>query len=96
MAPAHLSFNLPVIITKLGKRFVAYTPALDISTSGKTARDAQKNFTELAYLFFEEIGEAGTTDEVLHELGWSKQRKQWTPPTVVSSSALGIRIPAFA
>ena len=91
----HFSLNLPVIISKYGKRFVAYTPALDVSTSGKSLKDVKVKFEELAMIFIEEIVEAGTINEVLSELGWTKGR-QWTPPKVVSSQSIGVRVPAFA
>ena len=50
-----LLFKLPVIITKQNRRFVAYTPALDISTSGKTQKEVKNKFIELVNLFLEEI-----------------------------------------
>lgn len=96
MKAKDLSFTLPVVITKLGKRFVAYTPALDISTSGKSERDVREKFETLANLFFEEIIEAGTVAAVLTELGWKKEQKKWTPPSMVSSKSMGIRTPEFA
>ena len=93
---AIFSFKLPVTITKQGKRFVAYSTALDISTSGKSKKDAQKRFEELVALFLEEIVERGTLSDVLSELGWRRAQKKWSPPEVVSSKYVGIRIPAFA
>lgn len=90
-----LSFNLPVMITKQGKRFVAYTPALDISTSGKSEKDVKARFAELANLFLEEILEAKTADDVLSELGWTKVQKNWTPPKVISSGMVGLNVPVF-
>jgi len=95
MSPA-VSYKLPVLITKQNKRFVAYTPALDIATSGKTKKDVQKKFTELVSLFLEEIFTAGTAKDVLTELGWTKHEKRWSPPEVVSSTSVGIRVPAMA
>ncbi|HEY4501452.1 MAG TPA: hypothetical protein VJJ20_00060 [Candidatus Paceibacterota bacterium] len=92
----NFSLTLPVIITKQGKRFVAYTPVLDLSTVGKSEKDVQKKFAEAARLFIEELVEAGTVDEVLSELGWHQVQKQWNPPQVVSAESIGIRIPAFA
>ena len=89
-------FKLPVLITKQNKRFVAYTPALDISTSGKSEKDVKEQFVELARLFLEEIIEAKTADDVLLELGWKKVQKQWTPPQVISSQSIGLKIPVFA
>ena len=91
-----LSLRLPVFITKQGRRFVAYTPALDISTSGRSEKDVQVKFSGLAHLFIEEITEAGTVNEVLSELGWKKVQKKWNPPQMVSSNSIGVKIPAFA
>lgn len=87
--------NLSVNISKQGKHFVAYSPALDISTSGKSKRNVQKKFGELVQIFFEEITGAGTVEEVLTELGWKKKQSVWNPPQVVSTN-IGVRIPAFA
>ena len=91
-----LSFNLPVMITKQNKRFVAFTPALDLSTSGKSAKEVKERFVELANVFLEEIFEAKTADSVLSELGWKKVQKQWNPPEVISSQSIGLRIPVLA
>jgi predicted RNase H-like HicB family nuclease len=92
----NISFNLPVLITKQNKSFVAYTPALDLSTSGKTENEVKKRFVELANIFLEEIIEAKTVNEVLSELGWTKVQKKWTPPKVISSQSIGLSIPALA
>ena len=72
-----LSFKLSVLITKQNKRFVAYTPALDIATSGKTEKEARSRFVELANIFLEEIIKVGTANYVLEELGWKKVQKQF-------------------
>ena len=92
----HISLNLSVVITKQGARFVAYSPALDISTSGKSEKDVRSKFGELANIFLEEIIEAGTVSEVLSELGWKKLQKRWNPPQVISSKSIGVQMPAFA
>lgn len=91
-----LSFKLPVTITKQGRRFVAYSPTLDVSTSGKSVKDVQSKFGEIVGIFLEEIIEAGTADDVLSELGWQKVQKRWNPPQVVSSQSVNIRMPVFA
>lgn len=96
MSADKLMFNLPVVITKQNKRFVAYTPALDIATSGKSQKEVKARFVELANLFFEEIIEAGTADDVLSELGWRKVQKKWNPPQVISAQSIGLRMPSFA
>ena len=75
---------------------VAGQAALDLSTVGKSLKDAQKMFGQAAKIFLEEIIEAGTANEVLSDLGWKKIQKQWSPPQVVSSDSIGVRIPVFA
>lgn len=95
MLKQQISFNLPVTITKQGRRFVAYTPALDISTSATTEKKVKESFSELAMLFLEELQNMGTTEDVLKELGWKKTQKNWNPPQVVASQNIGIKIPSF-
>lgn len=96
MVNKHLSYNLPVLITKQNKRFVAYTPALDISTSGKSEKEVKKRFVGLVNVFIEEIITAGTVNDVLVELGWNKVQKKWTPPKVISSQSIDLRVSALA
>jgi hypothetical protein len=91
----NVSFNLPMTIMKQGRRFVAYTPALDISTSASTEKKVKENFFELVHIFLEELQEKGTTNEVLTELGWKKYQKKWLPP-VITSKSVGMRFPIFA
>lgn len=80
----NFQFNLPVTFLRERRRFIAHSPAIDLSTSGKTFKEAQKRFFEAAMLFFEEIVEKGTVNEVLRDLGWQKIKKDWQPPMVVS------------
>ena len=81
---------------KQGKRFVAYSPAFDLSTSGKSKKDVEKKFQEIINIFLEEIIEMGTFSDVLSELGWKRVQKKWNPPEIISSFSVGVRIPAFA
>ena len=92
--------NLTLSIFKQGRRFVAYSPALDIATSGKTDVEVKKRFSELVNIFFEELEDMGTTEDVLSELGWKKQKvstklNQWLPP-LTSSSFIKINTPVTA
>ena len=89
-----LSYKLPVTILKEKSRYVAYSPAIDLSTSGKTFDEAQKRFAEASLLFFEEIIKEKTADEVLGGLGWNKVNKNWKPPVVVSQQSETITVPA--
>lgn len=85
MSNLTLNFSLPVDIIKEGDSFIAYSPALDLSTVGDTFEEAQKRFREAVQIFFEEITQKGTINEVLTELGWQKVNKEFIPPVVISS-----------
>jgi len=61
-------FNLSVIFLREGDSFIAYSPALDLSTSASSFEKARSRFSEAARLFFEEIIKRGTLEEVLQEL----------------------------
>ena len=64
---------------------MAYSPALDLSTSASSYVKAQSRFSEATELFFEEIAEMGTLDAVLTGLGWQKVKTNWYPPVIVSN-----------
>ncbi len=85
-------FKLSVSILKEGKRYIAYTPTLDLSTSGKTYEEARKRFEEIVTIFFEELVKKGTLEEVLLGLGWNKLQAKWNPPIVVSQGMQNIKI----
>ncbi len=70
-----INYTLPVLIFKEDNLFVAYTPALDLSTVGDTYDKALENFHEASSLFFEEVIKKGTLEEVLMEYGWKKTGK---------------------
>lgn len=75
--------NIPYFVSKEGSKFVAYSPAIDLSTCGSTEKQARKMFEEAANIFFDEIIEMGTLDDVLTECGWKKVTTDntWSPPT---------------
>ncbi len=78
--------KFPVLIMYEGNRFVAYTPLLDLSSSGETSEEARDSLSEAVSLFFEEIIARGTVSEVLQDLGWTQTGIAWKPPQVVSPS----------
>ncbi len=92
MKKLQLQFNLPVSVLKEGRKFVAYSPALDLSTSGSTYEEARRRFEEAVRIFFQEIYERGTSEEVLKELGWKKAQKKWKPPVVISQESQEIKV----
>ncbi len=89
-----LNLQLPISVFKENKQFVAYTPVLDLSTSGNNYKQVKKRFNEVVVIFFEELVKKGTLDEVLESLGWQKVKKQWVPPTLISQESEKIQLPA--
>lgn len=87
--------QLPVQIFKQGKRFIAYTPVLDLSTSGRSEKEVKNRFHELVQIFFEELEEKGTIEEVLSSLGWQKGKTQWQPPHIANEK-VSVSIPVTA
>ncbi len=85
--------QLPVSIFKEGRYFVAYTPALDLSTSGKSYEEAKSRFREIVSIFFDELVKRGTLEEILTGLGWQKIKRQWEPPLIVSQELEKISLP---
>lgn len=86
-------FNLPVTFLKEDEQFVAYTPALDLSTAGKTLEEAKKNFTEAVEIFFDEIVAMGTLEDTLLDLGWKKKNEDFIPPVIISQGMESVKVP---
>ena len=78
----NIQTKIPVIIFEEGNKVVVYSPAIDLSTCGDTEEQARKRFVEAASIFFNEINNMGTTDDILEECGWHKAAGQdsWLPP----------------
>lgn len=79
-----IQVSVPVAFFREDEVFIAHSPVLDVSTSGKTYKEAQKRFTEAVEIFFEELHEKGTLNEVLASLGWKQVGREWMPPVMVS------------
>ena len=88
----NLEFKIPVSILKEGGKYIAYTPALDLSTSAKNYKDAKKRFKEIVSIFFEELIKRGTLEEVLRDLGWKRVQTKWSPPVLISQESQTIRV----
>jgi len=87
-----LKLQVPVSILREDKKYVAYTSALDLSTSGKNYQEVKKRFTEIVNIFFEELIKKGTLEEVLRDLGWKKVQSRWNPPIVISQESQTIQV----
>ena len=87
--------KIPVLFFQEGKKVVAYSPALDLSTCGDTEQQARKRFGEAALIFLSEISKMGTIEEVLEECGWQRtpKRQTWSPPVYRSCTEESIKIP---
>lgn len=96
MSIKNLQFSIPVSIIKEGKSFVAYTPALDISTCAASIVEAKRQFAELIEIFFEELDQQGTTTEVLESLGWQKVQSSWIAPQEVEHTIEQFQVPSPA
>ncbi len=94
MRKVMLEVSLPVSILREGKKFVAHTPALDLSTSANSFEKVRGRFNEIVNIFFEELVNKDTLEDVLRELGWRKVQRKWSPPVVVSQESRIVRVPA--
>lgn len=56
--------TIPLCFMREKDSFIAFTPALDLSTCGRTFEEAKKNFAEALEIFFEECFKMGTLDTV--------------------------------
>ena len=62
--------------------FVAYTPELDVASCGPTEEKARKNLQEAVTVTLEEVKIKGKLNELLEEMGFQKEKRQWIPPRV--------------
>lgn len=91
--------TLNVAFYREGNKFIAYSPALDLSTCGDTQEQAKKRFEECLHLFFDETDKMGTLEDVLLECGWKKighPQKCWQPPVFVGQTQEEVRLPCPA
>ena len=82
-------------VIKEGKTYVAYCPALDLSTCGKSIANAKASFSEAVDLFFETIIENNSLEETLSNLGWQIKGHKLMPPIVVTHSIHFLVLPTL-
>jgi predicted RNase H-like HicB family nuclease len=90
-----LQVELEVVFLKENNKFIAYCPALDLSSCGDTFEQAKKRIDEAAELFLEEIINSGTMEEVLLECGWHKTASPdhpWMPPAIIAQTKENISV----
>ena len=90
---------LNISFYKEGGKFIAYSPALNLSTCGDSMGQAKKRFEEMLRIFLEEVDKMGTLEDVLIECGWTKvarPRMHWQPPVYIGQDQEEVRIPCPA
>ncbi|MEK7535681.1 MAG: hypothetical protein AAB590_01540 [Patescibacteria group bacterium] len=90
----NLKFNIQFDILREGKSFIAYSPALDLSTHAKTLKKAKERFTEAMELYFESLIAHDKLEETLHNLGWSISKGTYIPPMIVAREMSSFAVPA--
>ena len=78
-----LIVEINVMLLIEGDQFVAYCPALELSSYGESEEIAKKRFEEEINIFFEETAKKGTLEKYLLKMGWTlrmKPQPKYTPP----------------
>jgi predicted RNase H-like HicB family nuclease len=85
-------FSFITHIFKEGETYVAYVPALDLSSCAATQEEARKNISDAVRGFLATSADMGTLDEILEEAGYEHENDQWRPPEFVSVDQLTMSI----
>ena len=85
-------FSFDVHIFKEGDTYVAYVPALDVSSCGATDDEARRNIRDAVRGFLESSADLGTLDEILQEAGYEREGDKWRAPEFVSVDRLTMSI----
>ncbi|NJK86869.1 MAG: hypothetical protein HC906_13735 [Bacteroidales bacterium] len=56
------------VIVKEDEYYVAYCPALELSSYAKTSKEARKRFEQEVQIFFEETSQRGTLENYFYNL----------------------------
>ena len=94
-------FSLGVVCHEENGIYVAYIPALDLTTHGESLEDAAKAAREAGKTFIEELIRMGTADQVLSELGWGKLENTllpfpYTPPEIAVYYSQKVKVACHA
>lgn len=88
--------KLSVVFFKENGKFVAYCPALDLSSCGNTFEQAKDRIAEAVDIFLQETIKMGTLEDILQDCGWKKilrPKKHWVPPVYVGQIQQEVKIP---
>lgn len=81
-------FSFTAHIFREGPTFVAYVPALDISSCGSTDEEARNNIRDAVRGFLAASADMGTLDEILQEAGYEREGGEWRAPEFVAVDRL--------
>jgi predicted RNase H-like HicB family nuclease len=79
-------------IFREGETYVAYVPALDVSSCGATDEEARRNIRDAVRGFLATSAELGTLEEILEEAGYRREGDRWIPPEFVSLDRLAMNV----
>jgi predicted RNase H-like HicB family nuclease len=85
-------FHFDTHIFKEGETYVAYVPALDVSSCGATDEEARRNIRDAVRGFLGASADLGTLNEVLEEAGYKPDGDGWRGPEFVSIDRLTMSI----
>ena len=63
--------DVEILLIKEGKYFVAYCPALGVSSYGDSEKEAKTGFEEALNIFIDETERKGSFEKALLKMGWS-------------------------
>lgn len=69
--------KLPVVIWREDDQYVAYTPALELSSFGCSEKEAMKNFEEALQLMLETAMSRDSLIDMLESYGWELEEDNW-------------------
>ncbi len=78
-----IQIKIEVLLFEEHETFVAYCPALELSSYGVDQKDAKKAFEGALDIFVKETTKRGTLEKLLLKLGWSLEQKpklNYRPP----------------
>lgn len=81
-------FSFDAHIFKEGETYVAYVPALDVSSCGATDEEARRNIRDAVRGFLAASADLGSLDEILKEAGYEPEGEGWRAPEFVSVDRL--------
>lgn len=87
-----MEFALQVNVFKEGKYYIAYSPALELSTQATDYSKVLERFNEIVEIFFEETSKEGNTQKALLQLGWSNKKGKLISPTPIATIVQNIQV----